>query len=70
MTSSVPSVLRIDVAAADGTQAYQTFDDFNISEGPDYRLNIGATSGSAGIVFCLFDLNTNNHSYIMHTVTF
>ena len=51
MSSSTPTVLRIDLEAANGDKAYVEYDDFSLSEGPDYRLNIGESSGTLGILF-------------------
>ena len=35
--------LRIDLEAADGAKAYETFDRFSLSPGPAFTLHIGST---------------------------
>ena len=48
MSSHATTELRIDLTAADGETAYQTWQNFSLSPGPDYKLHIGQTAGTAG----------------------
>lgn len=41
--------LRIDLQAANGTSAYETFSNFSLSNNPDYILHLGPRSGSLNI---------------------
>ena len=47
MTSKQTTELRIDMTAADGTTAYVTYQNFSLSQGPDYTLHIGQGAGTA-----------------------
>ena len=47
MTSQQNTELRIDMTAADGTTAYVTYQNFSLSQGPDYTLHIGQGAGTA-----------------------
>ena len=38
--------LRIDVEAADGAKAFETFDGFSLSPGPAFTLHLGSTIAS------------------------
>ncbi|XP_045157213.2 ficolin-3-like [Mercenaria mercenaria] len=42
MTSQGKTELRVDLTAADGTTAYDTFQNFYLSEGPNYSLHFEA----------------------------
>ena len=53
MTALYPTVLRIDMEAADGKTAYAQYEDFYLSEPTKYTLNIGTASGTAGICSAL-----------------
>ena len=48
MTAHHETELRIDLTAADGTTAYETYQNFSVSPGPDYMLHIGQAAGTAG----------------------
>ncbi|XP_053387310.1 microfibril-associated glycoprotein 4-like [Mercenaria mercenaria] len=43
-----PSELRIDVSALGGSEGYEIFQDFSISPGPGYTLNIALGTGTLG----------------------
>ncbi|XP_045186126.2 microfibril-associated glycoprotein 4-like [Mercenaria mercenaria] len=43
-----PSELRIDVSSLGGSEGYETFQDFSISPGPGYTLNIALGIGTIG----------------------
>lgn len=49
LVSKGKSELRIDLEAADGTKAYETFQDFSLSPGPDYTLHISKGTGTTGL---------------------
>lgn len=49
MASKGQSELRIDLEAADGTKAYEIFQNFSLSPGPDYTLHISKGTGTAGL---------------------
>ena len=63
MTSRHTTELRIDLTAADGTTAYETYQNFSLSPGPDYTLHVGQAVGTAGILqqYChnLINLTVN-----------
>ena len=48
MSSHHTTELRIDVTAADDSSAYETYQNFSLSPGPDYTLHIGQAAGTAG----------------------
>ena len=48
MTANHATELRIDVTAYDGTTSYETYQDFSLSPGPDYKLHVGQAAGTTG----------------------
>lgn len=44
------SVLRLDVNALDGTDLYEVFNNFSLTQAPDYRLFIEPGHGSIGML--------------------
>ncbi|XP_053387986.1 angiopoietin-2-like isoform X1 [Mercenaria mercenaria] len=48
MASQGKTELRLDLTAADGTTAYETFQNFYLDEGPNYTLHIDHGTGTAG----------------------
>ncbi|XP_053386989.1 angiopoietin-1-like [Mercenaria mercenaria] len=48
MASQRKTVLRLDLTAANGTTAYETFQNFYLDEGPNYTLHIDPGTGTAG----------------------
>lgn len=49
MASQGVTELRIDLQAADGTRAYETFSSFSLSNNTNYTLHLGPTSSSLNI---------------------
>ncbi|XP_053378509.1 fibrinogen-like protein A [Mercenaria mercenaria] len=48
MVAQGPSELRIDVSSLGGSEGYETFQNFSISPGPGYTLNIALGNGTLG----------------------
>lgn len=49
MVEDIPSELRINLMAADGTTAYEVFGNFSPGPAPYYTLHIRPGTGTAGI---------------------
>lgn len=46
--TQAPSVLRMDLTAANDSAVYEVFQNFSLSPGPGYNLDISNGTGTAG----------------------
>lgn len=67
MTANHTNELRIDLTAANGTTAYETYQNFSLSQGSNYSLRIGSEDGTAGwyltTLFLLYGCNNSKETF-------
>lgn len=51
MLEGTVSELRVDLTAANGTEAYEVFGNFSLGPSPEYTLHIDPGHGTAGLFF-------------------